>query len=310
MAVASVHFCRCGAVYCPPVEHGRTRRAHFDWPGTDAAGAGAGAGVSQRPDPGAGHQVAAGHTEQRLIAGDHGGRGAGRSVLLQPGHCAAHGHTRQHQCDPGGRGAGAGARRQSGQRPPGRIDHPERERGDAPGAPGQPGVQGRGNRHRGAVRRPLAPACAPGTGRCGDDRRAVSLELQPDRGRAFHRPDAACGPCRSTLAAPGATQRRRAPAPPRPFGARHPVRRTLLRSARGHAPGRYRGSHADGRARGDPEQRPPAGQRVAENGRGGGRALLGHQVLPDQNLTRRPERRGRPALDRHHQLHHQHGADR
>jgi hypothetical protein len=35
-----------------------------------------------------------------------------------------------------------------------------------------------------------------------------------------------------------------------------------------------------------------------------------HQVLPDQDLARGPERERRPALDRHHQLHDQHGADR
>ena len=40
------------------------------------------------------------------------------------------------------------------------------------------------------------------------------------------------------------------------------------------------------------------------------RALFRDQVLPDQDLARGAGRGGKPALDRHHQLHHQHGADR
>jgi hypothetical protein len=105
-------------------------------------------------------------------------------------------------------------------------------------------------------------------------------------------------------------RRRRPPRHLDPVALATPSAGHQLRRARGAAPGRRGGDHAARRAAGDARQRPGPGRTPAPDGRHRRRAVLGHQVLPDADLARGAVRARGPALDRHRQLHHQHGADR
>ncbi|MDT4847052.1 hypothetical protein FQZ97_810990 [compost metagenome] len=311
MALADVHLRGGGAVHHALGHRGGARGAGADRAGADAAGAAAGGGGHRAAVLVAGRAGAAGVHHQRCAAGDHAGRRAGHRGVLEPGGGAAGGGHGELERGAARRGAGPGARRQPGQRPAGGADHGALGRVGAAGDGGQPAVQGAGRGAGHAFCRPVDSLRAAAAAEPDAWRGAVPPGVQRRDQRRLHRSHAVGRQAGDAHAARAAAAGGHEPAAsPRSFGAVDAFARHFERGARGAAPGGHRGDDADRHARRDPQQRPAAGAGAAAARRHGGRAVLGDQVLHDAHLARGAGRRGKPALDGHHQLHDQHGADR